>query len=114
MSDPTDRRSGPRIPLEMWVEESTEDEMYFQRGANLSVGGLFLENTVPHPVGTQVTLAFSLPGTHERVSVRGEIVNARSGTFGMGVKFIDLTPADRERIERFVAGRDRARRDGGD
>ena len=88
--------------------------IYFQRGSNLSCGGIFLENTVPRPMGTVVTLAFSLPGEDDRIVVRGEIVNARDGSLGMGIKFIDLPSVDHDRIARFVERRDRARREPGD
>ena len=49
-----ERRSGSRVPVQIWVEEKTERELYFQRSANLSLGGIYLENTIPHPVGTRV------------------------------------------------------------
>jgi uncharacterized protein (TIGR02266 family) len=100
----TDRRAGPRIPLEMWVEERTDRELYYEHGGELSVSGLFLDRSVPHPIGTVVTLAFTLPGDDRRIQVRGEIVSlSGSGEFGMGVRFLDLADADRERIARFIA-----------
>ena len=63
MSETTgERRGGPRIPIEMWVEETTGSERYFRRAGNLSRGGLRLEHTIPLPVGTMVNLTFTLPG----------------------------------------------------
>jgi uncharacterized protein (TIGR02266 family) len=104
MTDEGDRRIGSRIPVEMWVEESTDHELYFQRSANISSGGIYLENTIPHPIGTVVSLSFTLPGDTQRVSVKGEIVNAaESGQLGMGIKFVQLDDAARERIKVFVA-----------
>jgi uncharacterized protein (TIGR02266 family) len=101
--DEGDRRISSRIPVEMWVEESTDRELYFQRSANLSTGGIFLENTIPHPVGTVIALAFTLPGDDQKLNVKGEIVNAaEGGTLGMGVKFIQLDENARERIKKFV------------
>ncbi len=98
-----ERRTGTRIPVEMWVEETSERELYFQRSANLSPGGVFLGNTVPHPVGTVVNLSFTLPGDSQRLQVRGEIVNASDGgQLGMGVKFLDLDPATQQRIANFI------------
>jgi len=47
-----ERRHGARVPVQIWVEEKTERELYFQRSANISTGGIYLENTIPHPVGT--------------------------------------------------------------
>ena len=83
--------------------------MYFQRAANLSEGGIFLEKTIPHPVGTQVTLQFTLPDDASPIRVQGEIVNAKAtdGELGMGLRFVDLPEELAARIRRFVS--DRAR-----
>src|SRR5262249_20097819 len=102
----SDRRRSDRIPIEMWVEQSRGKELYFQRSANLSAGGLFLENTIPHPVGTRITLQFTLPGDSAAVEVHGEIVSAASASeLGMGVKFVDVPPDTQARIDAFIASR---------
>ena len=107
----SERRESPRIPVEMWVEESTERELYFQRSANLSVGGIFLENTIPHPKGTVVNLQFTLPGDTQPIKVRGEIVNAAaSDELGMGIKFLEVNPEDERRISDFVQRAELTRR----
>jgi uncharacterized protein (TIGR02266 family) len=110
-----ERRSSVRIPVEMWVEESTERELYFQRGANISEGGIFLERTIPHPRGTVVTLQFTLPNDTSPVKVRGEIVNVgeASNELGMGVKFLDLAEGDRQRIQSFIERAAKTRRRAG-
>ena len=92
------------MTVELWVEESLERETYFQRASNLSVGGLFLEGTLPHPAGTVVRLRFALPGEATPVETDGEIVNVpgKEGR-GMGLHFVGLSAADRARIERFIA-----------
>ncbi len=69
-----ERRQEKRIPVEMWVEERLGSETYFQRSANLSLGGIYLDHTIPHPPGTVVQLKFTLPGDSEPISVMGEIV----------------------------------------
>jgi uncharacterized protein (TIGR02266 family) len=98
-----ERRSGTRLAVQMWVEEQHDHGTYFQRTANLSAGGMFLENTIPHPVGTRVKLAFKLPGEAQAIRVTGEIVNAvAEEPPGMGVKFVDL-PADvKSRLDDFI------------
>jgi uncharacterized protein (TIGR02266 family) len=103
--DSGERRRSERIPIELWVEQVRGSELYFQRSANLSTGGLFIERTVPHPVGTLVTLQFTLPGEVDPIKVRGEIVSAQGSELGMGVKFIDVDPATQQRITRFVEAR---------
>ena len=88
----------------MWVEESTDRELYFQRGANISEGGIFLEHTIPHPLGTVVSLRFLLPHESEPMRVQGEIVNVSDDGpgLGMGIKFVDLPDDDRQRISAFI------------
>jgi len=92
------------VPVRMWVEESGPQGLYFQRSANLSAGGIFLERTIPHPVGTIVNLAFTLPDEGAKLEVRAEIVNAASEdeALGMGLRFVDLSPEAAERIDRLV------------
>lgn len=100
-----ERRQGNRVPVQIWVEEKTDRELYFQRSANISAGGIYLENTIPHPVGTRVTLRFSLPGDAEKFEVHAEVAAANTGEeeFGMGLKFVDLGPGVAERIQKYVA-----------
>jgi uncharacterized protein (TIGR02266 family) len=102
-----DRRREVRLPIQMWVEESTEHELYFQHSANLSSGGMFLERTIPHPVGTIVTLQFTLPGDDAPIRVRSQIVHASSGAadsdeLGVHLKFLDLDAKTAERIGRYI------------
>lgn len=99
-----ERRTAQRIGVEMWVEESTERELYFQRSANISTGGIFLERTIPHPKGTIVSLRFTLPDDSSPINVKGEIVNVGelSSELGMGIKFLELSQEDRLRIETYI------------
>ena len=100
-----ERRSNKRIPVEMWVEEVRGTDRYFQRSANISTGGIYLDGTIPHPKGTIVQLKFTLPGEEEAVEVRGEIVGEPTEErLGMHVKFIELegNASLQERIRRFI------------
>ena len=100
-----ERRTSQRLPVQLHVVETHEDSTYFQRTANLSTGGLYLEGTMPHPPGTRVRLRFSLPDAEEMIEVTGEIMPAgKDAELGMGVRFLDLRPQDRERIDRFIEG----------
>jgi|SRR5579863_1745157 len=99
-----ERRGGPRIPIEMWVEETTGSERYFRRAGNLSRGGLRLEHTIPLPVGTSVNLTFTLPGDKAPIEVTGEIVSATPPEdLRMGVKFTHLSQDARGKIDAFLA-----------
>ena len=103
-STDADRRGGPRIPIEMWVEETTGSERYFRRAGNLSRGGLRLDHTIPLPLGTVVNLTFTLPGDSAPVTVSGEIVStAGPEELRMGVKFINLGADAQSRIDNYLA-----------
>ena len=100
-----ERRQGSRVPVQIWVEEKTDRELYFQRSANLSIGGIYLENTIPHPVGTRVNLRFQLPGDADKIEVKAEVAAAIAGEeeFGMGLKFIDLGADIADKIKQYIA-----------
>ncbi len=101
--DTDERRSAPRVPLEMWVEETTAEERYFRRAGNLSRGGLRLDHTIPLPIGTTVLLTFTLPGDDSPVSVSGQIVSSTGpDDLQMGLKFVDLTADARQRIDAYL------------
>lgn len=99
-----DRRRFIRVPVQVWVEQWTDRETYHQQSSNLSMGGVYLERTVPLPEGTLVNLRFSLPGDGRPVTCKGRIVFPRSeaDAFGMGLEFVDLGEADQERIDTFL------------
>ena len=99
-----ERRQTARIPLEMWVEETTDNERYFRRAGNLSRGGLRLDHTIPLPQGTKVNLTFTLPGDSAPVDVSGEIVSSSGpDDLRMGVKFLSLAAAAQAQIDAYLA-----------
>lgn len=105
-SDPTqpDRRQAARIPLEMWVEETNDNDRYYRRAGNLSRGGLRLDHTIPLPQGTVVNLNFTLPGDSEPVEVSGVIVSGSGPEdLRMGVKFVTVSPAAQTQIDAYLA-----------
>jgi uncharacterized protein (TIGR02266 family) len=96
-----ERRAHPRCALELWVEETAGEVTYYQRTANVSLGGMYLSGTIPHPPGTPVKVEFSVPGDPERFRVPGEVVaDPTAGTLGMRIRFVDLEAPVRERLER--------------
>ena len=100
-----DRRSCARTPLDLWVEEEKGNELYFRRTGNVSLGGLYFEQTIPHTLGTTVRLRFSLPGPVARViETQAEIVNTPDDVdgLGMGLRFIELGDADKAALQLFI------------
>jgi uncharacterized protein (TIGR02266 family) len=99
-----ERRASVRQPVEMWVEELMEGSQVFRRAGNLSRGGMYLDQTIPIPVGTRVRLRFTLPGDDVPLVVMGEIVSiSASAALGMGVKFVTVPDEAQSRIDLYLA-----------
>jgi len=96
----SERRTSARLPVEMWVEDLTDGGVVYRRAANLSRGGLFLDQTIPLPAGSVVKLRFTLPGDTTPLVVDGQIVSVREGP-AMGLKFMGLPPEVQRRIDGF-------------
>jgi uncharacterized protein (TIGR02266 family) len=86
------------------VEEVKGDDLYFQQAGNLSMGGVFFERTIPHPIGTRVRLKFELPGKVGVIETTGEVVSGpgRPDGTGAGVRFVDLDPVEARLIREYV------------
>jgi uncharacterized protein (TIGR02266 family) len=99
-----DRRSGNRVSVSIWVEEKKGEDLYFQQAGNLSVGGVFFERTIPHPIGTRVNLKFELPGKEGVIETTGEVVSTPGSSEGLGagVRFVNLDPVEKRLIEEFI------------
>ena len=97
-----DRREAQRLDLELWIEELAADAVYFRCAANLGEGGVYFDHAVPYPLGTVVTLRFSLPGEAQPLVARGEVVSATRGAVGMGLRFVDFDGDDEQRLQSFV------------
>lgn len=95
------------MPVEMWVEEAStdasEDASYFQRSANLSRGGLYLEHGVPRAPGTRVKIRFTLPGDDAPVETAALIVKVDAAEFGTHLKFEGIAEVEVARINRYIA-----------
>jgi uncharacterized protein (TIGR02266 family) len=97
-----ERRNESRITVDLWVEEHTEDALYFQRATNLSPGGLFLERTLAHAPGTVVEIDLRFPGDSSPIRVKGEVVPSGSRDLGMGLRFVGLSDSAKHRINEYL------------
>jgi type IV pilus assembly protein PilZ len=100
-----ERRSYERFEVTWSVDCETEDTFLYASIGNISEMGIFVQTTDPLPVGTQLTLRFAPPSSVDPFVLRGTVqwVNAvrplsDNPNPGMGVRFIDLSADDRERI----------------
>ena len=72
---------------------------------NISEGGMFLRSPRRFTVGMAVRIVFSLPPMQEPIKVLGEVVRTEDlgeDSFGLGVQFLEMTPASRDTLTRFL------------
>ena len=99
-----DRRAAERVPATWAVDCETPDTFLYASIANISELGIFVRTTDPLAVGTLVTLRFAPPNT-EPFNLQGIVQwinflkpNHDNPNPGMGVRFVDLSALDRERL----------------
>ncbi len=95
------KRKHPRKPFVAQVEHDAGTILGSSK--NLSVGGMFVETKEPPPEGTSLKLRFHLDDGGPIVIVAAEVRYVING-MGMGVQFVELLPADLDRIDAYVTG----------
>jgi len=103
-------RDEPRLSLVLKVRYTTSGGKTIEsRAGGIGGGGLFIESITPLPVGTDITLEFSLPDSPtEWMYAKGTIAwvcpKPDHYTFspGMGVRFTDIGLEARTRIVELV------------
>jgi uncharacterized protein (TIGR02266 family) len=106
VDDAEERRRADRADLTIRVEYSTVDQIFSEFTRDINEGGLFIETDDPRPVGTEVSMQFTLPCAEIEVNTVGLVVRTSDGTegrpAGMGVEFDDLTGEARSQINEIV------------
>ncbi len=101
-----DRRKSERADVVVQVAYHTVDELFSEFARNINEGGLFVETETPHPVGTEVSLQFKIPGSDEPLHVVGRVAHTTDGdsgeSAGIGIEFDDLDGQARQRINQLV------------
>ncbi|MEM9694612.1 MAG: PilZ domain-containing protein [Myxococcota bacterium] len=103
---PQNERLAERIPVVWPVDCATEETFLFAALTNISALGIFVRTDEPLPVGTLVRLRFAPPSyISEPFAMRGRVQWVNRITMfgenlnpGMGIRFLDLQPEDRERL----------------
>ncbi|MGO8997136.1 MAG: TIGR02266 family protein [Polyangiaceae bacterium] len=107
-----DDRSARRFPFEINVDIVSEHNFYAGLSLNISEGGLFVATHVEYPVGTKLEIRLLLPGDEEPTSIQTEVRWVRphnenaDGSAGMGLRFLNLSPAVLDKVSRFAKSRD--------
>lgn len=108
-SDNDDRRRAPRFERVSLVhlvrrgEDGSEEELATGRTLNLSTLGIRLGLDHPLPLGSELELTLLLGG--ELVDALGTVLyqeEEAEGQHSVGIRFHDLDPEARDRIEHFL------------
>jgi type IV pilus assembly protein PilZ len=99
-----ERRLHDRFDVEWSVDCIAEDTFLYASIANISAMGIFVKTTDPLPIGTRLVLSFAPPG-YEPFKLEGAVAwinplrpNGDNPNPGIGVRFVNLHPDDRERL----------------
>jgi len=101
----SERRVYERIDVEWSVDCETEQTFLYASITNISEMGIFVATHEPLEVGTRLTLRFAMPGEESPFILLGQVqwVNpirmlSDNPNPGMGIRFVDLSSENRERI----------------
>jgi Tfp pilus assembly protein PilZ len=94
-------RGNPRKICLISARCTVEDRSFKSYIIDISTVGAFIESNDRFPIGQKITIALKLPNHHEALQLKGRI--ARSGSRGIGVKFYDLSPAQQDLIQKYIA-----------
>ncbi len=99
-----ERRQHDRVPINQ--EFDAIEEYIAEYVSSISQGGVFIRSKNPLPMGTRVTLKFSvIVDDVETVEGEGEVVRVEKDPeeMGMGVAFTRLSAESKELIDRIMA-----------
>lgn len=99
-----DRRSHDRFDVEWAVDCVADDTFLYASISNISAMGIFVKTTEPSVIGTRLVMSFEPPG-YEPFKLQGEVAwinrvreDGDNPNPGMGVRFVNLRPEERERL----------------
>ena len=107
-----ENRATKRIALKTAIHMESASNFYTGFTGNISEGGVFVATYNLFPIGTVITLEFSLPDEGPPLNVQGQVrwtsdpTPDGDGHVGLGLQFLDISDRDRARIERFVTMRE--------
>lgn len=94
------QRKFARVSLATQIYSKDDMSLAFSR--DVSLGGMFIETHQPSAIGSELDLRFHLNDGGPIVIGVAE-VKYHVAKLGMGVEFTEMAPADRKRIEAYIA-----------
>jgi len=101
-----EKRKFRRVPLTATVHAEAEGQPYSVEGRNISVGGMLVKTEKTLEEGVTLRLDFQLPDDPAPIHAAGVVQHVMPDAF-MGIRFTELSEADRRRIEAYVLGASR-------
>jgi Tfp pilus assembly protein PilZ len=97
----SDKRTDKRISLIQEIECQGVAGTYRRRLADISCSGMFIDTLTAFPPGEHIKLRLVLSESMETIEVTAEVVYVKERV-GSGVRFIDLKPEDKAKVEELV------------
>ena len=105
-----DRRRWQRVLVDLQVDYGDQDNYLFAYIRDISATGIFVRTNTPEEPSTRLNLRFTPSDGGEELQVEGEVIwvnRYRPGQAdnlhpGMGIRFVELEPEQKRRIEEFV------------
>jgi type IV pilus assembly protein PilZ len=107
-----DRRQHERIVVDLEVDYRADETFLFAYITDISAMGIFVQTNSPEPEGTRLNLCFRMPEEMggRLMELEGEVCwinphrpdDSDGRNPGMGIRFVELTPEQREDVLRIV------------
>jgi uncharacterized protein (TIGR02266 family) len=103
----SEKRQSKRVPLKLKVDYHYEGNFLYEYATDISHNGIFIESKDPLPIGTQVTLQFSVPEQKKPMELSGTVMwvnskDANTKNPGMGVQFNTISDLDKDTITSLI------------
>ena len=102
-------RIEPRAPKVFSLTYKDKKSFVKAFTGNISNGGLFINTEKPLQQGEKFLLRLQLPGLNEPLKINSEVAWVRGsssaaepGVPGMGIKFLEMSPPDREKLTKYI------------
>ena len=110
MAGKKDDRVNQRVPIQLLVDYRSPNGSYlFDFCRDLGTGGVFIQTDNPMPMGSEVSLMFTLPDSKETLEATGKVIWVQTDIpgkdieQGMGVQFDEFSGEQRATLESFIS-----------
>lgn len=83
-------------------EDEFGEGLFFVKSRDISMGGLFLDSSIPVRLGTLLFLSLALPPHKRPLKMTGQVVRLTQPE-GIGIRFVGLSDVARKRLEEFLS-----------